>query len=483
MVVPGSCQLGVAAGMAALQIFYNYSTGLWNTTEWWNAANALETTIDYSTFTDSLTYRSNIFNTFEKHKDKKFLNRWFYDDEGWWALTWIKAYDLTGETRYLEMSKTIFKDMVKGWDSTCGGGIWWKKQRRYKNAVTNELFLTVAARLHLRTPGDAGRGSYLDWAKHEWKWFKKTGLIKNNLVNDGLNRHCHNNKRTTWTYNQGVILGGLVDLYKSTNDPSLLTQAEAIADTAIRKLAPKGILREPCEPNCGNDGDQFKGIFMRNLSYLYQTTHKQAYKDFITTNAQSIWLRSRNKANQFGLSWAGPFDGASAARQSSAMDTINAATFLGINGTTYQAENSTFQKQSKEGSNNRYYGTGYVVVGQEGQAVSFNVDVACSGRYNLVLRYAAASGASRYIYVNGRSIVGNQLFPETDSWNSWNSVTVPRVWLNAGSNTVSVIFNSFKGSTNRMHLDEMTLQASNYEEPGTQTTGPAMTIATQRLLP
>lgn len=477
MVVPGSCQLGVAAGMAALQIFYSFSTGLWKTTEWWNAANALETTIDYSTLTDSLTYRSNIFNTFEKHKDKHFLNRWFYDDEGWWALAWIKAYDLTGETRYLEMSKTIFKDMVKGWDSTCGGGVWWKKKRKYKNAITNELFLTVAARLHLRTPGDGGRGSYLDWANHEWKWFKKTGLIKNNLVNDGLTRHCHNNKRTTWTYNQGVILGGLVDLYKSTNDPSLLTQAEAIADAAMHKLAPKGILRESCEPNCGNDGDQFKGIFMRNLSYLYQTTHKQAYKDFITTNAQSIWLRSRNKSNQFGLSWAGPFDGASAARQSSAMDTINAATALGINGITYQAENSQFQKQLKEGND-------YVTTGNhEGQTVAFNVDVVCDGKYNLVFRYAALDAASRYIYVNGRSAVSNQSFPETGSWNSWNSVTVPRVWLRAGSNTVSVIFNSFKGSSNRLRLDEMTLQASNYKESNLQEDGPATSISTERLLP
>jgi hypothetical protein len=82
------------AGIAALQAFYNPATGLWNPTGWWNAANALETTIDYSVYTDTLTYCTNIFNTFEKNKRQNFLNE-FYDDEGWWALTWIKAYDLT----------------------------------------------------------------------------------------------------------------------------------------------------------------------------------------------------------------------------------------------------------------------------------------------------------------------------------------------------------------------------------------------------
>jgi predicted alpha-1,6-mannanase (GH76 family) len=460
MVVPGSCYPGVAAGMTALQIFYNSSTGLWNTSKWWQTANALETTIDYSIITNTKTYHGNIRNTFEKHKRSKFLDRWFYDDDGWWALTWIKAYDLTGETRYLDMAKTIFNHMKKGWDSTCGGGMWWKKQRKYKNAITNELFLTVAARLHLRTPGDKGPGSYLDWTQRSWKWFKNSGLINSsNLINDGLNKSCKNNGQTTWTYNQGVILGGLVDLYKITNDPSLLTQAQLIADAAISKLAPKGILREPCEPSkCEADGPQFKGIFIRNLYYLYQTTNKPAYKEFIVQNANSILSHNRNSKNQFGLNWAGPFDSTNAARQSSAMDAINAAISLNPKGITYQAEHSTLHKLSTQALKNGYHGTGYVADwNRDQQGVTFNVNVACSGKQDLVFRYAAADGnASRYIRV-GKSIISNQVFPGTGSWSRWNTVTVSGVWLNAGSNTVSVFFNSSKGSKNSLQLDQMTI--------------------------
>jgi predicted alpha-1,6-mannanase (GH76 family) len=352
MVVSASCYPGVAAGMTALQIFYNSSTGLWNTSKWWQAGNVLETTIDYSRITNTKTYHSHIRNTFEKNKDKNFINKWFYDDDGWWALTWIKAYDLTGETQYLDMAKTIFNDMKQGWDSTCGGGIWWKKRGIYKNAITNELFLSVAARLHLRTPGDKGPGSYLDWAQRTWRWFKDSGMINsNNLVNDGLDSNCKNNGKTIWSYNQGVILGGLVDLYKITNDSSLLIQAEAIADATTRKLAPKGILQELCEPsNCGVDVPQFKGVFIRNLHYLYEITNKPAYKDFITQNANSIWLH-RNENNQFGLNWAGPVDSTDAARQSSAMDAINAAIAVNIKGITYQAQKSTQHKQSTQASN------------------------------------------------------------------------------------------------------------------------------------
>ena len=46
-----------------------------------------------------------------------FLND-YYDDEGWWANAWIRAYDLTGNTNFLNMAKTIFSDLTTGWDST-----------------------------------------------------------------------------------------------------------------------------------------------------------------------------------------------------------------------------------------------------------------------------------------------------------------------------------------------------------------------------
>lgn len=326
MVLPGACHATAAAGMAALQVFYSSSTGLWRSTGWWNAANALETTIDYSRLTNQKKYHPIISNTYEKHKASGFLEAEVYDDQGWWALTWIKAYDLTGERRYLDTAKSIFKDMQKGWDSKCGGGMWWHKDRKYKNAITNELFFTIAIRLHQRTVNDYGRGSYIDWAKHGWNWLKRSGMInRQNLVNDGLDDRCRNNGQTTWTYNQGVVIGGLVDLYKSTKDRSYLQQAHAIAKATIKHLSHKGVLVERCEPNCGNDGPQFKGIFIRNLAYLQDTAPDPQYRTFILKNADTVWAKSRNARDQFGLSWSKQFDKADAARQSAALDVLNAA--------------------------------------------------------------------------------------------------------------------------------------------------------------
>src|ERR1017187_8772918 len=191
-----------AAGLKTLQTWYAEDTGLWKTTNWWNAANAVTMLVNYSKLSDSADFRAILANTFDRNAKKNFLNE-YYDDEGWWALGWAGAYEVTHEARYLEMSETIFADMTGGWtDDYCGGGIWWKKGQVYKNAIANELFLATAAKLGNLTQDAQKRAKYLEWAQREWKWFSASGMINSqNLVNDGLDQTCHNDHKTTWSYN------------------------------------------------------------------------------------------------------------------------------------------------------------------------------------------------------------------------------------------------------------------------------------------
>ncbi len=57
-----------------------------------------------------------------------------------------------------------------------------------------------------------------------------------NLVNDGLTSACKNNGRDTWSFNQGVILGGLVELRKVTGDADHLAKANLIAQATLKRL-------------------------------------------------------------------------------------------------------------------------------------------------------------------------------------------------------------------------------------------------------
>src|SRR5260370_22320412 len=124
-----------------------------------------------------------------------------------------------------------------------------------------------------------------------------------NMISDGLNAAnptaCTNNNGTTWTYNQGVILGGLVELSIATHDPELLLKAQAIANATMTNLVTAtGNLREP--PGEGPDLPQFKGIFMRNLVRLNKAAPSAKYETFANTNADSIWRNDQGVNFQFG---------------------------------------------------------------------------------------------------------------------------------------------------------------------------------------
>ncbi len=316
-----------AAGLKTLQSWYTEDTGLWKTTNWWNAANAVTVLDSYSKLSDTPDFRPVFANTFERNSKKNFLND-YYDDEGWWALGWAGAYEVTHEARYLEMAELIFADMSGGWDdTTCGGGIWWKKPKQYKNAIANELFLSVAAKLASLVPDTEKKARYLDWAQREWKWFAASGMINaENLVNDGLDATCHNNHRTTWSYNQGVIIGGLAMLSKVSGDPKPLEAAHSIAVSAIAGLTDlDGVLHDPCEPSrCGNDAPQFKGIFARNLAALNAAAPVPGFRAFLRRNAEAIW-KNRDADGRLGLVWSGPSDLKTAATQVSALYALVAA--------------------------------------------------------------------------------------------------------------------------------------------------------------
>jgi predicted alpha-1,6-mannanase (GH76 family) len=325
----GSYLQEASDGVQALQSWYTTGTGLYQTTGWWNAANAITVLVNYSRVSHNSRYFSVFSNTFQQAQNTSsgFLNN-YYDDEGWWALAWIDAYDLTGNQRYLSMAGSIFTDMAGGWDDTCGGGIWWSKSKTYKNAIANELFLSVAAHLASRSSERNQREQYLAWAQKEWRWFTNSGMINSqNLINDGLNLStCQNNQQNTWSYNQGVILGGLVELNKAAPDPNLLKTAQNIADAALTKLTDSnGVLHDICEPKCGADGVQFKGIFVRNLMALHDASPSVRYRSFVDANAQSIWAHSQGPKYEFGQVWSGPFDTGNAGSQSSALDTLVAS--------------------------------------------------------------------------------------------------------------------------------------------------------------
>lgn len=142
-----------------LQSWYNTSSGIWDTCGWWNGANCMTVLADLALIDDSSdavqeTAREVFNNTYYIGPNSNPLPfgeleptasatpsatassgiasstaatptqtdgayevgwKWIdgsYDDDGWWALAWIAAYDLTKEQKYLDVAIGIYEHLV-----------------------------------------------------------------------------------------------------------------------------------------------------------------------------------------------------------------------------------------------------------------------------------------------------------------------------------------------------------------------------------
>ena len=318
--------------------YYNHETGFWGKDKhgWWHESSILESTLNYCDVTGNTykclaiaenTYRKGEL-TFTYH-----LKEAGFDDIGWSGLAWVKAWQISGgiNSGYLKRSKKVFDEMAKAWDDHCNGGLWWDRKRSYKNAITNEIFLTLAMRLYTAT----NSSDYLNWGLKTWEWLSTSAMISDNhLIQDGLTMNC-SSKGNYYTYNQGVLLDGLaiLNFYKK-NETIENFALNIIKGVRSEMTNPEGVLVEKAYSGSGNPGPdscQFKGILTRSIGYFF-TTHYQgpdsvfnSSLDFIVRNANSIIKKDTDSYGRYGYFYQGPPQYVDYITHSSGFDTIVAA--------------------------------------------------------------------------------------------------------------------------------------------------------------
>ena len=165
-----------------------------------------------------------------------------------------------------------------------------------------------------------------------WEWFDAAGLVNaEHLVNDGL-RDCRNNGGTTWTYNQGILISALVQLWRLTGSRAYLDRAHAVATAATTRLVHPGgtILREPSEPGCDRDQEIFKGVLAQGLGRLCRAdpAGSAAHRAVLAANAEAVWQHARALDDGLGLVWSGPPDRVTPATHASATLLLGEAALL-----------------------------------------------------------------------------------------------------------------------------------------------------------
>ena len=165
----------------------------------------------------------------------------------------------------------LFWDMAsKGWDtSLCNGGMIWSPYLvPYKNAITNELYITASISMYLYFPGDDNTSpfglsaprtlderaiphdpKYLAAAIHGYRWLSNSNMTDSKgLYVDGYhisgwsreqpkngtgNTRCDARNEMVYTYNQGVLLSGQRGLYEATGARSYLEDGHKLVSDVI----------------------------------------------------------------------------------------------------------------------------------------------------------------------------------------------------------------------------------------------------------
>jgi len=450
-----------AWAIATLLRNFSPRTGRWRTPtgEAWQPALAIEAVLSSYERNRDVRSLNVVEKSFARYRGRRSR---FFDDNGWYLNAWLRAYDATGDPKYLTEARALFAAMTLGWDERCGGGLWWNGDRTYKNAITNELFLLAAARLSRRT----GLDLYRQWARRTWSFIEASGLINEaGLVNDGLDADCRNNAQPTWTYNQGVLVGGLVELWRVTGEDALLATARRVADAAIANLTGDSVLRDLTEPDPSNaDSHLFKGILAHHLARLHRLDRsaQPGYGPFLAANAEAAWTRARDPVRGVGLDWAGPPTTVTGATHTAASLLFAEVALLDRDepstvrapvgaGTRYAAEDAELDGVAATRG-------GPVVSDRDGQVIRFTVESTGVRPGSVTVRYAAGAGDGyRGVHIDGVRVADGLLFTGTGGWDRYTTVSLD-VALAAGRRRVSIAYEASRGSRTALHVDSLTVR-------------------------
>ncbi|OBT69942.1 hypothetical protein VE03_00624 [Pseudogymnoascus sp. 23342-1-I1] len=291
--------------------YFQVWAGLWPTAiDWTSAVIATHIAAAMSTISSATNYviqpgsgdyallqrPESLINRFMSHlmgfyfgQDALTLRSEAYDDMLWVVLGWLESIKFvdshSAELLYAQGLPSwygeewvpgfahrarIFWDLASGgWDaSACGGGMVWSPYLLpYKNAITNQLFITASISMYLNFPGDDNASpfrareasgpsrvpigkkdpKFLDAAIAGYEWLASSNMRNSKgLYIDGFhishNRHGHTGEQhmecnirneMVYTYNQGVLLSGQRGLWEATGSRAYLDDGHALISSVI----------------------------------------------------------------------------------------------------------------------------------------------------------------------------------------------------------------------------------------------------------
>lgn len=210
----------------------------------------------------------------------------YFDDAGWWGVSYLDAYRATGNTRWLWDAGRVLAYIDRyGWDSV-NGGMWWDTGHAYKTSEPLAAATLIAATLyriqHKKYYLNLAT-KYLAWADANTKVASQGGLYGRNAT-DG----------TTMDYVEGMMIDAHVQLCLATKQQSYCDQAESLAQASLDHFP----VLHPWTPEPDT-------IYLKGMLDLYAVDHNPTWYALAYANAEAARENARDDTGWWSRDWWG----------------------------------------------------------------------------------------------------------------------------------------------------------------------------------
>jgi hypothetical protein len=217
-------------------------------------------------------------------------NTSYYDDNEWVGIELVRLYELYREPSTLTTAERIMAFVMAGWTGSqplvCQGGMPFSTLTdQERNTVTTAPASELGVLLYRLTH----KPEYLQFSEMAYEWVRSCLSQPSGLYADHIGIHGKLTT-TTWSYNQGTMIGAGTLLYQVTGNSGFLYQARQTATAALDHFTPAVL---------GSENPFFVSVYFRNLLYLDSVTHDPPGPKIAQGFVEYAWQHLRLKDDIF----------------------------------------------------------------------------------------------------------------------------------------------------------------------------------------
>ncbi|MHA3775149.1 glycoside hydrolase family 76 protein [Verrucomicrobiota bacterium sgz303538] len=156
----------------------------------------------------------------------------YYDDNAWMVITFLEAYELTHDARFLTKADQTLEFVLSGWDDEGGGGIWWHEGHKDGSKNTCANAPAAVSCLRLAKFKKEAAAELTAKAQRIVDWTVATFQAEDGLFWDSKKIASGEINRGKLTYNSALMLRAFRGLHSRTGKSEFLAAAQRIGKAA-----------------------------------------------------------------------------------------------------------------------------------------------------------------------------------------------------------------------------------------------------------